>query len=195
VDSDDDSRFAQLTAMACHDLRTPLATVYGFSRTLARIELGEPADHYVEMIEAASSQVGDLLEQLTLVAQIERGRFDPQLDEVDSLALARSAAGALGEDRVAVSGDGATVRVPLRETERALTQLARAAQRHGGLEAVELEVQGPELSLGPVNRNSEGVVLGTEIRELGAAAGAALVRALGGSLEPDGDRVRIRLPG
>ena len=60
-------RFAQLTAVACHDLRTPLATVYGFSRTLARIELGEPAAAYVEMIEAASSQVGELLDQLERV--------------------------------------------------------------------------------------------------------------------------------
>ncbi len=194
MDSRDESRFAQLTAVACHDLRTPLATVYGFSRTLARMELGEPADRYVEMIEAASSQVGELLEQLSLVAQIERGRFEPHLDEVDSLALARSAAAALGESRVAVSGTGASVRVPLRETERAVTQLTRAAQRHGGLDAVELDVNGRELSLGPVRRNSEGVLVGADIRELGAAAGATLVRALGGSLELDGDRLRIRLP-
>ena len=30
----DDSRFPRLVSLACHDLRTPLATIYGFARTL-----------------------------------------------------------------------------------------------------------------------------------------------------------------
>jgi len=33
----DDNQFARLVMLACHDLRTPLATVHGFAHTLARL--------------------------------------------------------------------------------------------------------------------------------------------------------------
>jgi signal transduction histidine kinase len=190
----DDSWFAQVASTACHDMRTPLATVYGFARTLAKLELPEPADKYVAMVEAAAAQVGDLLEQFAIVSRIEAGRYDPPRDEADSLTLAAAAARELGEGRVRLTGEGATVRVPVKETERALVNLARAAQRHGGLEAVELAVRGAELRLGPVERNAAGVLTGEVVRELGAAAAVTLVRALGGSVELAGDVLRIRLP-
>jgi signal transduction histidine kinase len=194
VDAPDGHRLARLTAVACHDMRTPLATVYGFSRTLAGLELGEPAARYVEMIEAASEQVRELLDQLTMVARIETGRFDPPTEEVDLLDLAREAAEPIGDDRVRVSGAGAMVRVPVVETRRALSQLFRAAQRHGGLDSVGVEVDGCELRLGPITRTSEGVLLGSELRELGAASAAALVQALGGELEVENGRLAVRLP-
>jgi signal transduction histidine kinase len=190
-----DSQLARITVVACHDMRTPLATVFGFSRTLAKLELADPADKYVEMIEAASAQVGELVEQLSLVARIETGRYEPSLDEVDSLGLARAAIEPLGEERVRLAGEGAPVWVPTGETERALTQLFRAAQRYGGLDSIDVEVRGRELDVGPVTRNSEGVLLGTEIRELGAASAAILVRAVGGALDVEGERLRIVLPG
>ncbi len=189
-----DTRLARLAGIAAHDMRTPLATVYGFSRTLAGLDLGDPADRYVAMVEAASSQIGELLDQLAMVARIESGRFDPPREDIDSLALVQAAVEPLGDDRVRASGEGATVRVPVQETERALTQLCRAAQRHGGLDSVELDVRGVELRLGPVTRHSEGVLLGTELRELGAASAAVLVQAVGGSLAVEDARLVIRLP-
>jgi signal transduction histidine kinase len=188
------TRFPELVSIACHDLRTPLATVYGFSRTLGRLELEGPASRYVEMIDAASDQLGELLDQLSLVARIESGRYEPSLAEVDSLELARAAATDLGEERVLVSGDGARVRVDLEATRRALAQLARAAARHGGHDSVTLVVRGPELDLAPLSRSAEPVLLGEELRELGAAAAGILIRALGGSLAADGERLLIRLP-
>ena len=105
----DDQRFAHLTTLACHELRTPLATVSGFARTLARLELADPAGEYVKMIEAAAAQIRELLEQLAIVARIETGRFDPVFGDVDSLELARAAAEELGEERVLVSGDRKSV--------------------------------------------------------------------------------------
>jgi signal transduction histidine kinase len=188
------SRFPDLVALACHDLRTPLATVYGFARTLARNDLEPSAARYVEMIEAASGQLGALLDELTLVTRIEAGRFDPVLVDVDSLALARAAAAELDEGRVQVSGDGAPVRVPETETRRGLSQLARAASRHGGFDSVELAVAGAELAISPVTRSSGPVLLGEELRDLGAAAATVLVRALGGEVAVEDDRLRIRLP-
>jgi signal transduction histidine kinase len=189
-----DRRFPELVSIACHDLRTPLATVYGFSRTLGRLELAEPASRYVEMIDAASEQLGELLDQLSMVTRIESGRWEPDLTEVDSLALAQEAATELGGDRVTVSGAGASVLVEPDATRRALAQLARAAARHGGHDSVSFAVNGSNLELSPLSRSASPVLLGEELRELGAAAAGVLVRALGGSLEATEDRLLIRLP-
>jgi signal transduction histidine kinase len=190
----EEKRFPQLVALACHDLRNPLATVYGFARTLMRTDMDERSARYVEMIDAASHELGELLDELALVARIETGRFQPQLAEADSLELARSAATALSEERLVVTGKGAPVRVPVDETSRALARLAKAAARHGGLDSVTLDVRGTELELSPVSRSAAPVVLGEELRELGAAAAVALIEALGGSLRVDGERLLIRLP-
>jgi len=60
----DDSEFARLVSLACHDLRTPLATVHGFATTLVRGGgLEPPADRYVEMIDLASAQLAELIEE------------------------------------------------------------------------------------------------------------------------------------
>ena len=34
----EETTFSKLVGLACHDLRTPLATVYGFARTITRTE-------------------------------------------------------------------------------------------------------------------------------------------------------------
>jgi signal transduction histidine kinase len=190
----EDTRFAQLVALACHDLRNPLATVYGFARVLQRTELGEPSDRYIEMIQAASGELGELLDELTLVARIQAGRFEAGREETDSLELAGTAAAELPEDRVVVSGEGAVVIVPRAQTSRALARLSKAAARHGGHDEVSLVVRGAELELSPVSRSAAPVVLGEELRELSAAAAVALIEALGGSLRVDGERLLIRLP-
>jgi signal transduction histidine kinase len=190
-----DQRFAQLVSLACHDLRTPLATVFGFARTLARTDLEPPTDRYIEMIEAASTQLGELLDELSLVARIQAGRYEPQLVAVDSLELARAAAAELEDGRVEVAGKGAIVRVPQDETRRALSQLARAASRHGGFDSVAVDVEDRTVTVSPVTPASGPVLLGEELRELGAAAATELIRALGGSVEVDGERLVVRLPG
>jgi signal transduction histidine kinase len=190
----DSTRFPRLVSLACHDLRTPLATVHGFAKTLSRVELVDPAPRYVEMIEAATAQISELLEELSLVARIEGGGFEPRLEEANSLELAREAAEELEEGDVEVTGSGATVRVEPEATRRALRQLARAARRHGGLDRVELAVDGPDLEIRPIAGGAGVVVTGEELRELGAAASVDLVRAQGGSVELDGERLKIRLP-
>jgi signal transduction histidine kinase len=190
----EDERFARLVSLACHDLRTPLATVYGFARTLARTDLEAPADRYVEMIEAASDQLDMLIEELSILARIEAGRFDPQLADLDSLQLAREAAAELEEGRVDVVGSGRAVRVPEKEMRRALAQLARAASRHGGIDSVSLAVDGATVTISPVTRASAPVLLAEEPRDLGAASATALIRALGGSVEVEDDRLVVLLP-
>jgi signal transduction histidine kinase len=189
-----DRQFAELVSVACHDILTPLATVYGFARTLEQLPLEAPAPRYLEMIGAASNQIDELVDQLRLVARIESGRYEPTLVEYNSLELAEKAAARLEEGRVNVAGTGAPVRVDPEPTIRALSQLARAAARFGGHESVSLEVRGSELVLSPLSRAAQPVVLGNEPRELAAPAAALLVRALGGVLEARAETLLIRLP-
>ena len=190
-----DSSFPLLVSLAAHDLRTPLATVHGFAQTMIRMgDLGEPKQRYMEMIDTASRQLAELLDELGTAARIESGRYEPALQAVETLGLARSAAAQLGEDRVRVSGEGVEVRVDPDATERGISALAQAALRHGGLDEVALHVDGVTLRLSPVTASSAPVVLGEELRDLGAAVGVRVVRALGGSVDLDGDVVSIKLP-
>jgi signal transduction histidine kinase len=190
-----DTSFARLVSLACHDLRTPLATVHGFARTLTRTaDLEPPADRYLEMIDQASRQLAELLDELALVARIEAGRYDPSLREAETLALARTAAEQLGEDRVAVSGTGSVVQVDVEATERGVAALVQAALRHGGLEEVSVRVRGAEIDVSPVTEASGPVVTGADLRDLGAAVAVRLLEALGGGVSVDGDTLTMRLP-
>ena len=188
-----DPRFPELVALAAHDLRTPLATIHGFAQTLARMgDLGPQKQRYVEMIVEAGRQLTELLDELGLAARIQAGRFEPNRQLVDTAELARAAAADLGEERVLVIGEGTEVEVEVAATKRAVSALVQAALRHGGLEQVDVRVEGRTLVISPVTASSGQVLVGDELRDLGAAVAVRLVRALGGAVELEGDRVRIR---
>jgi signal transduction histidine kinase len=182
-----DTSFARLTSLAAHDLRTPLATVFGFARTIQRsAELEPPASRYVEMIVEASLQMTELLEKLALVARIEAGRYEPLLAEVDTLALARAAV-------PDADGEGTTVETDPPTIERALAALAECARKHGAVPAVTIRVDGPELTLTPVNEQAAPVIVGEQLKDLGAAVAVRSIRALGGSVELASDALVVRL--
>src|ERR687888_257265 len=190
-----EDHFARLVMLACHDLRTPLATVLGFTQTLERLEqLEEPASRYLEMIGAASGQLSELVDELSLGARIEAGRYEPVREELDTVELVREAVALLGEDRVEAGGEGATVEVDVEATKRAVSALARCALRHGGVELVDVTANGPELTITPITPASAPVVLGHDLRDLGAGVAVRLVAALGGSVEVEDDLLRVRLP-
>jgi signal transduction histidine kinase len=190
----DDPDFARLVSLACHDLRTPLATVHGFARTLAGGGgLESPNDRYVEMIDAASDQLRELLDELSLAARIADGRYDPTLREADTLELAEAAAARLGADRVKVSGGGAEIETDPPHLERGIAALAQSALRHGGFDEVVIDVAGTELRISPVTPASAPVVLGEDLRDLGAAVAARLVARLGGSLAVEAESLVVRL--
>jgi signal transduction histidine kinase len=190
----DDTSFAKLVTLACHDVRTPLATVHGFIKTLERMaELEPPADRYLEMIGQASAQMAELLDELSLAARIESGRYEPALREADTLAFARAARERLGEDLVQVSGEGATVSTDLDAVYRGISALVQSVLRHGGLDEVTVVVRGTEIEVSPVTSASAPVVLGEELRDLGAAVAVRAIETLGGAVTVDGDTLKIRL--
>jgi len=188
----DETTFPKLVSLACHDLRTPLATVYGFARTIARADGLEPKlAGYAEMIEAASQQLAELVDELSLAARIEGDRYESRLLPISTGELAEAVAARLGEERVAVSGDGASVEAD-GDAARSVSALVQCALRHGGLEQVSLVVDGPELRVSPITPASAPVVLGEDLRDLGAAVAAIHLRRLGGSVTLEGETLAIR---
>jgi signal transduction histidine kinase len=184
-----DPRFPRIVSLACHDLRTPLATVSGFAKTLARTgELDERSSRFVALIDEAAEEVTELLEQVAVLARIQAGTYDPVLVEADTLDLAASA-----DPRVVTVGVGESISTDAPAVRRALAALGIAAVRHGQIDAVTWTVRGRELELAPVNAAATPVVLGEEIRDLGSLIAARVVEALGGSLALEGQTLRVHL--
>jgi signal transduction histidine kinase len=181
VASSDD--FPRFVSLACHDLRTPLATVGGFAHTLERMDdLGDPAPRYVSMMRAAAEQMGELLDALGVVARIEAGRYEPA-----------QAAARLGE-KATGSGSGATVHVDRGPVEVGLAALALCAVRHGGLEQAELVAARETIEIAPIPEAAAPIVLAEDLKDLGAATARRVIEAIGGSLKLEGERLFVRLP-
>jgi signal transduction histidine kinase len=191
----EDTAFARLVSLACHDLRTPLATAYGFARTLTRSGLEQPTARYMQMVADATQEMGDLLDTLALATRIESGRYEPQVEEVDTGDLARAGAARARDTQVDVRAAGtAPVRVDREPAERALADLARCAQRHGGLDRVGLAAVGAELRISPVVAEAAPVVIGEDLKDLGAAVAVRFVRALGGDVQLAGEVLVVGFP-
>src|SRR5207248_2104797 len=120
-------------------------------------------------------QLDELLDELALVARIEAGRYEPNLQETDTLALAQACVERLGADRVHVTGEGATVHVDVPAVERGVSALVQSVLRHGGLDEVQVRVRGEALDVEPVTDSSAKVVTGQDLRDLGAAVAVRLL--------------------
>lgn len=181
--------FPRLVSLACHDLRTPLATIYGFARTLTRMEgQDERTARFLAMIEEAAEQLTGLLDELGTVSRIEGGRWEPVLREADTLELARA-----DDERVAVEGSGETIETEVEAVARSLQSLAVAAARFGPAERVTWRVAGRELDLSPVTAEAGPVLTGDSMRDLGSLVARAVIEELGGSVELAGETLRVRL--
>jgi hypothetical protein len=95
---------------------------------------------------------------------------------------------------VLVVGEGAEVEVDLEAVQRGVSALAQAALRHGGLEQVELRVDGATIAISPVTPSSGPVLTGEELRDLGAAVAVIVINALRGSVSVEGDTLAVKLP-
>jgi signal transduction histidine kinase len=182
-----DPTFARLVSLACHDLRTPLATVQGFAKTLLRMDVApEQRERYLGLIDAASGELVELTDRLALAARIEGGRYEPIRREEGSLELAQAA-----DERA--EGDGVTVSVDPDAVVPALRDLVRVVERHGDVQA-SIRVDGPRIEIAPVDEVVAPIALGEDQKDLGSAVAVRLVRALGGSVEVADERLVVTLP-
>jgi signal transduction histidine kinase len=163
--------------------------VSGFAKTLLRADgLDGRTQRFVGMIDDASEQLAELLDELGVLARIANGRYDPPLVDVDTLQLVESEDG-----RIAAGGAGETVATDVAAVQRSLRALAVAAVRYGGLDQATWTVRGRELELTPITAEAAPVVLGDEFRDFAAIAARAVIEALGGSLSLDGQTLRVAL--
>ena len=166
-----------------------MATVYGFARTLTRAgELDERSARFLAMIEEASEQMTELLDELGTAARIESGRWESVSQPVDTLELARA-----DDERIAVEGTGEPVEIDAAAVQRSLAALAVAAVRHGPVERVTWRVEGRVFELSPVSADAAPVVTGEELKDLGSLVARLVIEELGGSVELDGETLRVRL--
>ncbi|HEV7642223.1 MAG TPA: histidine kinase dimerization/phospho-acceptor domain-containing protein [Gaiellaceae bacterium] len=184
-----EARFPRVVSLACHDLRTPLATIYGFARTLTRAgDLDERTMRFLGMIEEASEQMTELLDEVGVAARIEGGRWEPAVREANTLELATS-----DDERVASEGEGEAIETEPESVARALRSLAVAAARYGPADRVTWRVRGRVLELTPITADAAPVVAGESIRDLGSLVARLVIEELGGSVELDGETLRVHL--
>lgn len=187
--------FPQLVSLACHDLRTPLATASGFARTLERLDqLGHPAERYVEMIGAATDQLSELLDLLSAAARIEADRFEPRLRPTSTRELADAAAARIEDGGASVEGEGVDVRADPDWGATSLSALAEAARRHGGLEQITITVAGPTIAIAPIVEGAGAIALGDDLRDFAAAVGARVLQTSGAVVELEGQSLHVRFP-
>ena len=166
-----------------------MATVYGFARTMSRgDDLDERSARFMAMIEEASEQMAELLDELGAAARIESGRYEPVLRPAATLDLVPS-----GDERIGVEGAGEEIATDVEAVRRALLALAVAALRHGPVDRVTWRVEGRLLELSPVTAAAAPVVTGTEVKDLGSLVAGLVVEAMGGSIELAGETLRVRL--
>ena len=184
----------RLVALGANDARTPLATLTGFARTLSGSVTTEPEAGYARTINETAAQIGQIVDELALVARIQEGRYQPQPAEVPLDELVSDVRAAFDAGRLTVSGQGGAVHVERQPAVRALTALARAAMRHGALDSIEIALDGSSLQFRPIGPNAKPVLTGTEVREFGAAAALVFIAAVGGETAVTGDALVVDLP-
>jgi two-component system, OmpR family, sensor kinase len=203
-----EERLRQFVADASHELRTPLTSIRGYAELLGRGGFADEAgrNKALKRIEEEATRMGGLVEDLLLLAELDRGR-PLRHEPVD---LHRISADAVGDSN-AVANDHALLLVPgppvvvLGDAER-LAQVAhnlvRNALAHtpagttvrvstgvqGRMGFVEVADDGPGIPPGQADRVFDRFYQADRSRSgggtgLGLAIVRAIAEALGGSAE------------
>jgi signal transduction histidine kinase len=80
---------SKFLSMVVHDVRTPLASIRGFSELLIKKNVGEKEAQYLKNIVSSTDQLGRLISDLTDLAMIEAGKLTMEKMIFDSAELAR----------------------------------------------------------------------------------------------------------
>ncbi len=179
----DEAAFARLVSLACHDLRTPLATIVGFARTLTRTTgLDDQQQRWIGLIDEAAVELDGLIDLLSIAARVEGGRFSPERGAVGVADLAPGV-----ESDVAVITDRTAASI-------ALAALLRAAERHGKPQTPMWRMRDAQLLLGPLTAQAAAVLSGSEERDLGALVARRVLDALDATISIDGEDLAVAFP-
>lgn len=86
-----DAMKSEFINIASHNLRTPLTTIIGYADTLMdeKQGLGVDAHPYLERLRAAAKQLSGLVEQLLIVASLEKGELALNKESIDLVGEVR----------------------------------------------------------------------------------------------------------
>lgn len=185
---------------ACHELRSPLAVVYGFARMLENASnLDEAAtEKYVSQIVRSAERLDHMLDDLSKIGRVAAGRIHPNIEHVplrsviDDLCATSTNDGRLSVDAgadVAVKADPAWLTESLQAVVDGLCFEegidVRITWRH--------EPHDVQLHVVP---NSSFPMIDVEPDKSGLGISLARMRivAMGGGFEGSGDRIVITLP-
>ncbi|MCM2267528.1 MAG: HAMP domain-containing histidine kinase [Elusimicrobiales bacterium] len=80
---------SKFLSMVVHDVRTPLASIRGFSELLLNKNVGEKEERYLKNIVSSTDQLGRLIADLTDLAMIEAGKLKVEKTIVEYADIAR----------------------------------------------------------------------------------------------------------
>ena len=80
---------SKFLSMVVHDVRTPLASIRGFTELLQRKVPGEKEGQYLKNIVSSTDQLGRLISDLTELAMIEAGKLKMEKTLIDFADVAR----------------------------------------------------------------------------------------------------------
>ena len=151
---------SEFVATAAHELRTPLAAIYGAVRTIRRddYELApEIREQFLTMIERESERLKELMDQLLVTAQLDRDSLQVRSEIVDAGELCRSIIDS-AELRIPDSIQLTAELAPMPVTVRADSE--RLRQVIGNLldNAIKYSPNGGRIALRTITRDGQGVI-------------------------------------
>ena len=151
---------SEFVATAAHELRTPLAAIYGAVRTIRRddYELApEIREQFLTMIERESERLKELMDQLLVTAQLDRDSLQVRSEIVDAGELCRSiidSAELRIPDSIRLTAELAPTPVTVRADSERLRQVI------GNLldNAIKYSPNGGRIALRTITRDGQGVI-------------------------------------
>ena len=162
---------SELLSTVSHELRTPLASIKGYAGTLLRSDVewdDETRREFLQIIDEESDRLGELIEDLLQMSQIEAGilRIDPQPVKLPRLAqrVVKKARSSPGNHsfNVVFAPDFPVVNADPRRLEQVLRNLVENAVKYspeGGTVMVRGDVEGKQAV---ISVSDEGIGIAPE---------------------------------
>lgn len=185
---------------ACHELRSPLAVVYGFARMLEQHE-DDPAivHRYVGHVVGGSERIDELLELLSRMGRIAARRTVPTRERVMAHTIVDAAREelAIGAAFDVAAVTDAAVSVDPTWARDALCDLVRGIRyddAFGVRVRVDMHADHVVFSVSMHDTQLPLAEIGAGESSLRIALARMRALAIGGSIEPVGTEVELRLP-
>ncbi|MCW2956440.1 MAG: integral rane sensor hybrid histidine kinase [Thermoleophilia bacterium] len=189
----------QAIGPACHELRSPLAVVYGFARMLeGNTDLDATTAKYVAQIVRASERLDSMLDDLSKIGRISAGRTNGQIEQVSVAGIVEAlASNARNEGRLIIDrGPDVNVKADPQWLTESLQAVIDGLCFEEGLD-VRLswrhEPHDVHIQFVP-NSSFPMVDVEPEKSSLGISLARMRVVAMGGIFEGGGDRVVVVMP-